>query len=122
MDREMMALSGRLPLGDGLVLRLLSGMELLEARREAHALAQLPGEQALCSNACLLARALWLEGSEEPMFTDGEQVLIALTAEEIEGLCARWDAFRRGAVPNFDEGVERGFNPNFAPPGEVKGL
>ena len=32
MDREMMALSGRLPLGDGTVLRLLSGMELLEAR------------------------------------------------------------------------------------------
>ena len=31
MDREMMALSGRMSLGNGLVLRLLSGLELLEA-------------------------------------------------------------------------------------------
>ena len=121
MDREMMALSGRMPLGNGLVLRLLSGMELLEARREARGMARLPGEQALCSNACLLARALWLEGSETPMFADGEQVLIALTAEEIEALCARWDEFRRGAVPEFSETVERGFNPHFTPPGEVRG-
>lgn len=121
MDREMMALSGRMPLGNGLVLRLLSGMELLEARREAHGMARLPGEQALCSNACLLARALWLEGDEQPMFADGGQVLIALTAEEIEALCARWDEFRRGAAPDFSQSVERGFNPNFAPPGEVQG-
>ena len=121
MDREMMALSGRMPLGNGLVLRLLSGMELLEARREARGMARLPGEQALCSNACLLARALWLEGSETPMFADGEQVLIALTAEEIEALCARWDEFRRGTVPEFSETVERGFNPHFTPPGEVRG-
>ena len=121
MDREMMALSGRLSLGNGLVLRLLSGMELLEARREAAELACLPGERPLCSNACLLARALWLEGDEQPMFADGGQVLIALTAEEIEALCARWDEFRRGTVPDFSQSVERGFNPNFAPPGEVLG-
>ena len=119
MDREMMALSGRLPLGDGTVLRLLSGMELLEARREAAQLALMPGERALCSNACLLARALWMEGEEEPLFADGRQVLIALTAEEIEGLCARWEKFRRGSIPNFCESVERGYNPNFSPPGEV---
>ena len=37
MDREMMALSGRMSLGNGLVLRLLSGMELLEARRDGGA-------------------------------------------------------------------------------------
>ena len=121
MDREMMALSGRLSLGNGLVLRLLSGMERLEARREAAELACLPGERPLCSNACLLARTLWLEGEEEPLFSNGEQVLIALTAEEIEALCARWDEFRRGTIPIFDEGVESGFNPNFAPPGEVQG-
>ena len=119
MDREMMALSGRMPLGNGLVLRLLSGMELLEARREARGMAQLPGEQALCSNACLLARALWMEGEEEPLFADGKQVLIALTAEEIEAMCARWDEFRRSAIPNFCESVERGYNPNFHPPEEV---
>ena len=119
MDREMMALSGRLSLGNGLVLRLLSGMELLEARREAYELSCLPGERPLCSNACLLARALWMEGEEEPLFADGEQVLIALTAEEIEALCARWDEFRRSAIPNFHEHVECGYNPNFHPPEEV---
>ena len=47
MDREMMALSGRMSLGNGLVLRLLSGLELLEARREAAELACLPGERPL---------------------------------------------------------------------------
>ena len=119
MDREMMALSGRLSLGNGLVLRLLSGMELLEARREAHELSRLPGERPLCSNACLLARALWMEGEEEPLFANGEQVLIALTAEEIEAMCARWDEFRRSAIPNFHESVECGYNPNFHPPEEV---
>ena len=119
MDREMMALSGRLSLGNGLVLRLLSGMELLEARREAHELSRLPGERPLCSNACLLARALWMEGEEEPLFANGEQVLIALTAEEIEAMCARWDEFRRSAIPNFHESVECGVNPNFHPPEEV---
>lgn len=119
MDRELMASSGRLSLGNGLVLRLLSGMELLEARREAAQLACLPGERPLCSNACLLARALWLEGGEEPMFAGGEQVLIGLTAEEIEGLCARWDEFRRASVPNFEANVESGVNVNFHPPEEV---
>jgi hypothetical protein len=119
MDREMMALSGRMSLGNGLVLRLLSGLELLEARREAAELACLPGERPLCSNACLLARALWMEGEEEPLFADGEQVLIGLTAEEIEALCARWDAFRRGSIPTFDQNVERGYNPDFHLPGEV---
>ena len=119
MEREMMELSGRLPLGNGAVLRLLSGMELLEARREAAQLIQMPGEKALCSNACLLARALWMDGEEEPLFADGRQVLIALTAEEIEALCARWDEFRRGSIPNFCETVERGYNTNFSPAREV---
>ena len=41
-------------LGNGLNLRLLSGMELLEARREARELCRDPREQPLCSNACLL--------------------------------------------------------------------
>ena len=60
-----------------------------------------------------------MEGEEEPLFADGEQVLIGLTAEEIEALCARWDAFRRGSIPTFDQNVERGYNPNFHLSGEV---
>ena len=77
-------------LGNGLKLRLLSGMERLEARREARALCRDPGEKPLCSNACLLARALWVDGGEEPLFADGREVLIGLTAEEIEDFCAKW--------------------------------
>ena len=39
-------------------LRLLSALEVLEARREAEGLARGEAEAALCANACLLARAL----------------------------------------------------------------
>ena len=48
----------RLKLEDGRELRLLSALEVLEARREAEGLAQAPRERALCSNACLLAQEL----------------------------------------------------------------
>ena len=97
MDREMMALSGRLPLGDGSVLRLLSGMELLEARREAAQLALMPGEQALCSNACLLARAMVKDGV--PMFRDGSHVMDQLTVEEIDTLARQWAQFNAQVNP-----------------------
>ena len=36
-----------------------------------------------------------------------------LTAEEIEALAMRWDAFRRSAWPGEQEETERGVNPNF---------
>ena len=42
------------PLADGRNLRLLTVREVLEARRES---LDLEGDKALCSNACLLARA-----------------------------------------------------------------
>ena len=54
-------------------LRLLSALEVLEARREAAQLAESQGERALCSNACLLARAL--ESGEKPVFDSGRAVL-----------------------------------------------
>ena len=53
-------------------LRLLSALEILEARREAAQLAESQGERALCSNACLLARAL--ERGGQPVFADGGPV------------------------------------------------
>ena len=58
-------------------LRLLSALEVLEARREAAQLAESQGERALCSNACLLARAL--ESGEKPVFDSGRAVLAGLT-------------------------------------------
>ena len=62
-------------------LRLLSALEILEARREAAQLAESQGERALCSNACLLARAL--ESGEKPVFDSGRAVLAGLTVSEI---------------------------------------
>lgn len=113
MSRSILAGEDRLSLGNGLNLRLLSGLELLQARREARELAQDPAEQPLCSNACLLARALGVDGSEEPLFADGREVLIGLTAEEIENLARRWDEFRRNSVPGTAVVVEEGFNAAF---------
>ena len=72
-------------------LRLLSALEVLEARREAAQLAESQGERALCSNACLLARAL--ESGEKPVFDSGRAVFdrkenpsAAGTAEELENV------------------------------------
>ena len=63
MDRELTALvAGRseAPVAGrpGWTMRLLSAAEVLEARREAGELAADERERAVCSNACLLARAL----------------------------------------------------------------
>lgn len=111
MGASILSERDRFPLGNGMSLRLLSGFELLQARREAHALAESPLEQPLCSNACLVARAL--ETQEGPLFLDGKQVLETLTAEEIEALACRWDSFRRFTLPSGEGQTERGVNPNF---------
>lgn len=103
----------RVSLGNGMALRLLSAHELLQARREARELAQSPLEQPLCSNACLIARALEVEGEDRPLFSSAMEVLEGLTAEEIEALACRWDSFRRGVAPEIGEEAEKGFNPNF---------
>lgn len=55
-------------------LRLLSALEVLQARREADGLCRSSSERALCSNACLLARALETQEGE-PVFSSGEAVL-----------------------------------------------
>lgn len=112
MSVSILSDQDRMSLGNGMNLRLLSARELLQARREAHELSESPLEQPLCSNACLVARALEVDGEERPLFRDGEQVLEALTAEEIEALARRWDQFRRSALPG-EMGEERGFNPYF---------
>ena len=100
MPLSMLAGRDRMPLGNGFDLRLLSALEVLQARREGSELAQDGREQALCSNACLLARALEEEGS--PVFEDGRAVLAGLTAAEIAALSARWSAFSRENDPGLE--------------------
>ena len=70
----------RLKLEDGRELRLLSALEVLEARREAEGLARGEAEAALCANACLLARALERDG--KPVFPSGRAVLESLRQEQ----------------------------------------
>lgn len=88
--------------GRGLELRLLSAREVLEARREAEGLAQEGRERALCSNACLLARALERDG--ERVFRDGEAALDGLSVEQIGSLSRQWAAFSRRENPSPEEG------------------
>lgn len=85
-------------LEDGRRLRLLSAMEVLEARREAAELSAEDGERALCANACLLARALERKG--EPQFRSGREVLENLRVEEIAELSERWRRFDRAVNPS----------------------
>lgn len=88
----------RLKLEDGTALRLLSAMEVLQARREAEALAGAEAETALCANACLLARAL--EKGGRPVYPDGRAVLEALSPGQVAALCKRWAAWSSRENPS----------------------
>ena len=94
-----------LELEDGRRLRLLSAMEVLDARREAQWLTRSDREKALCSNACLLARALELE--DAPLFRDGSDVLEHMTVEEIGALARRWAQFNREVNPGLTADPEQ---------------
>ena len=87
--------------GHGLELRLLTAMEVLQARREAADLVQEDREKALCSNACLLARAL--ERKKKPVFQSGQEVLDTLTPEQIASLARQWAALDRRENPSPED-------------------
>jgi len=94
----MLAQAERLELEHGQSLRLLSALEVLQARREAAVLAQEDKEQALCANACLLAKALERDGA--PVFENGGGVLARLTVGEIAALSGQWWEFNRTVNPS----------------------
>ena len=89
MGASILAGRDRLSLDNGMDLRLLSALEVLQARREAGELAQEDRERALCSNACLLARALEHTEDQRPVFADGRAVLAcpACRARALEERC-----------------------------------
>lgn len=97
-EKSILAGARRLALEEGLELRLLSAREVMEARREAAGLAEGGRERALCSNACLVARALEREGS--PVYNSGQAVLDALTVGQIEALADCWSEFNREENPS----------------------
>ena len=88
MELSVLARRDRMELGGGMELRLLSALEVLQARREAEELSRQEGEPALCANACLLARALERSETRQPVFA------------------GRWDAFCRRNDPGLDLGRE----------------
>ena len=94
----------RMRLEDGRELRLLSALEVLQARREAEELAQNEGERALCANACLLARALERRG--KPLFSSGRAALEGMSAREIGELARRWNELDRAENPSPEDGEE----------------
>lgn len=96
----------RIALGNGFDLRLLSALEILQARREAEELAGEDRERALCSNACLLARALEHSEERSPVFDSGQAVLAGLTVREIAALAGRWSAFSRESNPGLEASQE----------------
>lgn len=93
-------------LENGVRLRLLTAREILEARREAAELAKDGKELALCSNACLVARAV-LGHTGRRRYRDGGEVLDRLTPGEIEALARCWARFRKEEAPGLELGRER---------------
>lgn len=92
----------RLFLEDGRSLRILSAMDVVTARREGAALAQTEGEFALCSNACILAKALEKEG--KPLFLSGRALLEAYSVSEVQELAKIWASFDRKENPKMSIG------------------
>lgn len=96
--RELLSAPKRLMLEGEDSLRLLTAMEVLEARREGAELAEGDREKALCANACLLARALERKG--KPLFSSGRAVLEKMRVEEIARMAELWGEFNREVNPS----------------------
>ena len=101
MEGSILAQKDRIDLGNGLQLRLLSALEVLQARREA----------------AELARALERTEDGTAVFADGRAVLAGLTVEEIGTLAARWSEFHREVNPGLNVSAEELENvkKNFVP-------
>lgn len=100
MGYSILSRRDRMELENGMSLRLLSALEVMQARRAASLLAEEERERALCSNACLLARALE-KAPGKPLFHSGQEVLAGLTVEEISALARRWSQFDREENPGL---------------------
>ena len=106
MDASILARRDWMELENGMRLRLLSALEVLQARREAEELSQSERERALCSNACLLSRALETQKGE-PVFSSGREVLAGLRVEEIAALAGTWSRFNREENPGITMEAEQ---------------
>lgn len=103
MEQSMLAGQSRRKIPEG-ELRLLSAREVLEARREGESLARDGRERALCSNACLIARAL--ERGGRPVYANGQEALDKLRVEDIVRLSDQWAELNREWNPSPADGQE----------------
>lgn len=101
---SILAQVDKMSLENGMELRLVSAWELLDIRREAMELSTVPEDRALCMNACLIGKALELEG--EAVFDSGMAVLRGLSVEEIGSLAKEWGAFNQKVNPAPSLGEE----------------
>ena len=93
-------------LDNGMRLRLLSALEVLQARREAEELAQ--SERGAGPVLQRLPACPALETQEgEPVFSSGREVLSGLRVEEIAALAATWSRFNREENPGLTMEAEQ---------------
>ena len=76
MEGSILAQRERVSLGNGMALRLLSALEILQALEQ--------------------------EEEHKPVFSDGRAVLAGLTVEEIGGLARRWSQLRLESDPGLN--------------------
>lgn len=97
---RLMGKPARKALADGTHLRLLTAAEVLAARREGAALCSDAADEALCVNACLLARAWWR--GRKPCAASGAAILARLSVSRIQSLAKAWADFDRAEDPGPD--------------------
>lgn len=101
----------RMTLDNGMELRLVSAWEILEIRREAEELSSSGLDSGVCTNACLLARALEAEGTA--LFEDGASLMKALSLEEIGQLVQIWGDFNKRVNPSPSSGEVESLKKNW---------
>ncbi len=89
--------------GQALRLTLLTAQELLEIRFAGDK-EEDDFSKALYTGAALVAKSLRQDGA--PVFESAEDVLTALSAEEINGAVAAYHSWSREIDPGFDSGEE----------------
>lgn len=106
MDRRLLdLLAGEKRLErKGYQLRILSAWELLQARREAEELEDVPETAGLRHNAGVLCRAVVQGGL--PVFASARELLQHWSAEQIAGEMAAYREFAKRVAPDCEDGQE----------------
>lgn len=105
MEGSILARRDCLTLDNGMRLRLLSALEVLQARREAEGLARRP-KSTPCAPMPACWPGLWRRRRAAQYFPGGEAVLAGLRVGEIAALAKIWSQFNREENPALTMGQE----------------